>query len=194
MKTNQRFILASGSPRRRELLEKCGFVFEVEVAGCDETPMSGESAEDLVQRLAVLKAEAVASKNFDALVLGADTMVVCDSKILGKPKDPDDAACFLRKLSGREHQVMTAFSIQAAERGVKRVKLSKTSVKFREIAASEIKSYVETDEPLDKAGAYGIQGRASAFVESISGSYSNVVGLDVCAVLSTLIEIGAVEV
>jgi septum formation protein len=168
-------ILASSSPRRAELLRAAGIEFKVLVTEVDETRLPGESARDYVLRLSRSKALAVARGN--ELVIGADTTVVVNGEIEGKPVDADDARRMLRALSGRWHEVLTAVTLS---RGTHLVSdIESTRVKFAELMEAEIDWYISTGEPLDKAGAYGIQGYGSRFVERIEGNYSNVVGLPV---------------
>jgi len=168
-------ILASRSPRRAELLRSAGIEFIVRIADVDETILSGESARAYVLRLARAKADAVAGGN--ELVLGADTTVVIEDEIIGKPVDIEDARRMLRALSGKWHEVLTAVTLLRGDRALSDAAL--TRVKFSEMSEAEIGWYIATGEPMDKAGAYGIQGYASRFVERIEGSYSNVVGLPV---------------
>ncbi len=170
-------ILASGSPRRRELLTQLGVPFRVMVVDIDETPKPGESPRELVQRLACAKAEAACEgRGVDQWVLGADTVVVLGQTILGKPVDAADAASMLERLSGGVHSVLTGLAL--ARLGfVTRQRVVRTRVWMRIIAPEEIRAYVVTGEPMGKAGAYAIQGRAAAFVRFLAGSYTNVVGL-----------------
>lgn len=168
-------VLASQSPRRSELLQSAGIPFRVEAAHVDETLLPGESPETYVRRLARDKAEAVPGE----LVLGADTVVVVDNQILGKPVDATDAVRMLRLLSGRRHEVLTGICLKGRELILDH---EITAVFFSPLTENEIRDYVATAEPLDKAGAYAIQGRASRFIERIEGSYSNVVGLPVAKV------------
>ncbi|HEY8458874.1 MAG TPA: Maf family protein [Blastocatellia bacterium] len=179
-------ILASSSPRRAELLRAAGIDFTVRVASVDETIRPDESPRDYVTRLSREKARAVARG--DELALGADTIVVVDGKIIGKPADAEEAGRMLRALSGRWHEALTGVTLARADRAVSAV--SSTRVKFAELSDAEIKWYVSTGEPLDKAGAYAIQGRASLFIESIEGSYSNVVGLPMRLTYQLAREIG----
>ncbi|MGE5626003.1 MAG: Maf family protein [Bacillota bacterium] len=170
------FILASASPRRRQLLEQLGLRFEVRAAEVDETPRAGEAAEDYVLRVACLKAETAAGKLESPLpVLAADTEVVLDGKILGKPKGREDGLTMLARLSGRSHQVLSAVALW--KDGVLETARCESRVSFRALARGEAEAYWESGEPRDKAGAYGIQGRGAVFVERLEGSYSNVVGL-----------------
>ncbi len=170
-------ILASSSPRRRELLTQAGIAFTVQPADIDETHRAGESPMDFTQRLAREKAEAVFAKNPNATVLGADTVVVCDAEILGKPSDETDAARMLRQLSGRDHLVITGVALVSPSGTQTRA--ATTTVSMRKISEEEIKNYIATGEPMDKAGAYAIQGGAAPFVTQIVGDYDNVVGLPV---------------
>ena len=175
-----RLILASGSPRRRALLEAAGFDFEVEESGVEEALRAGEPAEAFAQRVAREKALRVAaSRPTESLILGADTVVVLDGEILGKPADAAQARRMLRRLSGRTHQVHTAVCLVRAPQSVVAEALETTLVTFRDLDEREIRDYIASGEPFDKAGGYGIQGRASKFVSGLEGSYSNVVGLPV---------------
>jgi septum formation protein len=185
-------VLASASPRRRELLAQAGFSFEVHPAHIPEDPYPNEDPIAYVTRLAREKAQAV----FDQLsanpetaaklaVLGADTTVTLDNHILGKPENPADAARMLRLLSGRTHRVITGIAVVTAERT--EVAAEVTAVKFLTLSEEEIAAYIATGEPLDKAGAYAIQGRAARWIPRIEGDYFNVVGLPL-ALVSTLLE------
>ena len=175
-------VLASGSPRRAELLRAAGIEFEVIVADIDERVHPGEAPAAYVARLAAEKARAVAGQAAGRPVLAADTAVVVDHDILGKPIDAADARRMLRRLSGRAHQVMTGVCVD----GVTRVET--TTVEFASLSDAEIDWYVASGEPMDKAGAYAIQGLASRFVTRIAGSYSNVVGLPIAPVYAILTE------
>jgi septum formation protein len=183
-------ILASASPRRRELLAQAGFLFEVDAADLDETQRVGEDAADYVRRLAVEKASAVFERRRGGdsalIVLGADTSVVCDCEVLGKPVDSGDAGRMLRRLSGRVHLVLTGVAV-ATRAGVVSDVVT-TEVTFSEIADSEIAAYCATAEPLDKAGAYGIQGYAARWVPRIDGCYFNVMGLPIARVVGLMEE------
>lgn len=176
-----KLILASGSPRRAEILGFVGWKFEKVVADIDETELAGENPADYVRRLAKTKAETVAVNYTDALVLGADTIVVIDNQIIGKPKDFADARRMLEMLSGNWHEVFTGVAlvkVSGKERATK-VDLQKTRVKFAELSNEEIELLIEKGEPLDKAGAYAVQAQAALFIEEIQGDYWNVVGLPV---------------
>jgi septum formation protein len=170
--------LASGSPRRRELLQQIGVSFRVIPADLDETALQAEAPAAYVSRLAEAKALAgwQRSRGMEqAPVLAADTAVVLDGKILGKPKDRDDAMRMLHELSGRTHEVLTAVALRTAAGS--EVKLSRSCVAFRSIAAAEARAYWDSGEPRDKAGAYAIQGYAAIFIADLKGSYSGVMGL-----------------
>jgi septum formation protein len=179
----RKLILASGSPRRRELLDNAGIVFSVRVAAVDEQRGEGEAGVGYVRRLAEAKARAV-PREADEWVLGADTTVVVDEHILEKPADAADARRMLTLLAGRTHEVITGICLLGPGSAI--VEHELTVVKFAPLSPAEIDEYVATGEPFDKAGAYGIQGRASAFVERIEGCYFNVVGLPVARVAKLL--------
>ena len=185
-------ILASASPRRRELLTQAGFTFTVESADIDEAPLPDEPAAAYVQRLAVEKAQAVCalhrhdSKPFT--VLAADTAVVSEGQILGKPLNPADAERMLTLLSGRTHAVMTGIAAVTPTRTLADVEI--TQVTFNLLQTEEIEAYVATGEPLDKAGAYGIQGYAARWIPRIEGDYFNVVGLPIARVVRLLFDCG----
>jgi septum formation protein len=189
-------ILASASPRRSELLRAAGIPHDIVVAGVDETVRAGEAADTYVSRLAEAKARAVVTRASGRPVLGADTAVVVDGEILGKPVDANDAHRMLHLLAGRTHEVLTGVALVAAsasaDQGAMRVasRLARTSVEFSPMTADEIAWYVSTGEPMDKAGSYAIQGLASRFVTRIIGSYSNVVGLPVALVVEMLRDLG----
>jgi septum formation protein len=183
--------LASASPRRRELLAQIGVPFVTLIASIDETALPGEPAERYVERLAREKARAglaALSDPADAVVLGADTAVVLDGRILGKPADRAECLATLAALSGREHQVLTAVALASAQRIESRVVASR--VRFRPLRAGEAEAYWATGEPCDKAGSYGIQGLAAVFVSQLEGSYSAVVGLPLCETAQLLGEFG----
>lgn len=208
-------VLASASPRRRELLYTAGIPFTVQPADIDESPRDGESPRDFAERLAREKALAVSAVRPDDCVLGADTIVVIDETILGKPRDADDAARMLRKLSGRTHEVITGVCLVGKEvasgqwpvtsenqpRPPARINERLTTenrqlatasgttlVTMCDLTDDDIRAYVATGEPMDKAGAYAIQGRASRWIPRIEGDYSNVVGLPVALVWKMLRE------
>jgi septum formation protein len=168
------FVLASASPRRRELLAGLGLRFDVRAADVDETPRPGEPPADLVERLAGAKAAAVGATRRE-VVIAADTVVVVDGDTLGKPVDGDDAARMLRRLGGRTHHVLTGVAVRLG--AALTTQVVATEVTFRPLTEDDVAWYVATGEPLDKAGAYAIQGAGGLFVERIDGSYHNVVGL-----------------
>lgn len=169
-------ILASASPRRSELLKQIGIRHAVMAVAIDETPLPGEEPAAYVERVAAEKAAVCASQNDSSLpVLAADTSVICDGRILGKPDDLQHAIEMLSRLSGRNHQVYSAVSLRSA--GCHWQALSVSEVRFRPLSHQEIVGYWQTGEPCDKAGAYAIQGLASVFIESITGSFSGVMGL-----------------
>jgi septum formation protein len=172
-------VLASRSPRRSELLRNAGIPFVAQPADVDETPRQGEPANVYAQRIAEEKALAIPAGPGDT-VLGADTVVTIDGLILGKPADPADAERMLRLLSGRLHEVVTGICLRTPLRTIRDCAVTK--VWFVELSAAEIRAYASSGEPLDKAGAYAIQGLASKFIRRIDGSYSNVVGLPVCLI------------
>ena len=181
--------LASGSPRRRELLTQIGVPFSVVSAPIDETPLPDESATAYVERLARAKAAAgLASVEGPAVVLGADTAVVLDGRILGKPENREDALAMLADLSGREHQVLTAVALDDGQR-VHSFCVTST-VRFRAISTDEAQRYWASGEPSDKAGGYAIQGLGAVFVSGLSGSYSAVVGLPLCETADLLGQFG----
>lgn len=182
-------VLASGSPRRREILEGLGLPFRVTVSGAEENIDPGTPPYLAVERLSLLKAaDAAKGQPENALVIGADTVVVLDGEILTKPVDEEDAARMLARLSGRQHSVLTGISVMRRRDGKAVSVFEETKVCFRTLSEEEIMRYVSTGEPLDKAGAYGIQGRGSLLVERIEGDYFNVVGLPVCRLARLLAE------
>jgi septum formation protein len=180
-------VLASASPRRRELLAQAGFTFDVFTADVPEVRKPGEDPIRFVSRLAREKAEAVAERHAvppDTIVLGADTIVLVDDEILGKPQDQADAARMLRLLSGRTHQVITGVCLVKGRERQRAAEV--TFVRFHTLSEKEIEAYVATGEPMDKAGAYAIQGRAGRWVPRIHGCYFNVVGLPLALVTSMI--------
>ena len=179
-------ILASQSPRRKELLGLFRIPFVVRVADIDEHMNDEKSPETEVARVSRLKAEAI-HREKDDVVVAADTVVVCAGQVLGKPKDENDAFRMLRLLSGRDHQVMTGLTVLRGEKTVTHTEV--TDIHFRRLTDKQINDYIRTGEPMDKAGSYGIQGGAALFVESIRGDYFNVVGLPVCKLGEILEEI-----
>lgn len=178
-------ILASQSPRRKELLGLLGIPFTIQVSQADETMEPGKLPAQQVAEVSLRKAMATAA-TADDVVVAADTIVVCDAVILGKPKDPADACRMLRMLSGRTHQVMTGMTVLCGDRIHSCTEV--TDVTFRQLSDSEIARYVDSGEPKDKAGAYGIQGGAAIFAERLCGDYYNVMGLPVCRLVQVLRE------
>lgn len=183
-------VLASGSPRRRELLEQMGLKhYHIVTPDVDEHMEGHPAPDELVEALSRRKAEAVREKaGADALVIAADTVVALDGAILGKPHSREQAAAMLAALSGREHAVYTGLTVLRGERAV--TEHERTTVTFRELTEAEISAYVSTGEPMDKAGAYGIQGVGALLITGISGDYFNVMGLPVCRLGRMLGEFG----
>lgn len=187
------FILASASPRREELLRLAGLQFKILPGHIDETYLKGETPRVHVQRLSRDKAAAVAVQHPKALVLGADTIVVIDGLVLGKPKSEKQAREMLRKLSNRTHVVFTGFTLSCINTGLSKTRVVRSSVRFKEISADEMDWYVKSEEPYDKAGGYAVQGKGAAFIRSISGSYTNVIGLPLSDVLEELKRLNALH-
>ncbi len=183
-----RVILASSSPRRRELLTLVGIAHEVIPADIDETERRGEDPAEHAERLAREKGTVIAHRHPDALIIAADTIVVIDGRVLGKPRTPDEAGLMLRTLRGRTHRVLTAVAVARGTRLVSGVE--EVDVTFRDLSDADIAAYVATGEPMDKAGAYGIQGYGAALVERIEGDFFSVMGLPVRLVLNLLREAG----
>jgi septum formation protein len=181
-------VLASASPRRRDLLNLIGIVHEVRPANIDETMRPREAPRRYAERLAREKASAVATRDPDLITIGADTVVVIKRKVLGKPADADDAARMLRMLSGREHTVITAVAVS---RGRKlRSAIEEVRVKFRRLRDDDIDAYIAMGEPMDKAGAYGIQGYGATIVERIEGDYFAVMGLPLVRLVGLMLDVG----
>ncbi|MDH5621243.1 MAG: Maf family nucleotide pyrophosphatase [Gammaproteobacteria bacterium] len=185
MTAQPKLYLASTSPRRREILQTLGIDFDVVPGATDESRMEGEAPSAMVLRLAIAKAEGAPASGF---VLGADTVVVLDDRVLGKPGDANEAIDMLLALSGRTHTVYTGVALKTPERTL--TALSATEVQFREIGRDEALAYWQSGEPRDKAGAYGIQGLGGAFVAAIHGSYSGVMGLPVFETIQLLKAVG----
>jgi septum formation protein len=183
-----RVVLASASPRRRDLLNLIGIVHEVRPANIDETMRPREAPRRYAERLAREKASTIATRDPDLITIGADTVVVIDRKVLGKPADAADAARMLRMLSGREHTVITAVAVA---RGRKlRSAIEEVRVKFRRLRDDEIEAYIAMGEPMDKAGAYGIQGYGATIVERIEGDYFAVMGLPLVRLVGLMRDVG----
>lgn len=187
-----KLILASQSPRRRELLKQITSDYQVDVADIDETPVADEPAHEYVVRLAIAKAQAVWQRRGDQIpVLGSDTTVAVDDHILGKPLDNTEALAMLQRLNGRSHEVLTAVALVGPQ-GVQ-YKLSCTTVTFANISESALAAYVASGEPLDKAGSYGIQGHAGLFISHIAGSFTGVMGLPLFETSQLLLEAGIIS-
>lgn len=187
-----KLILASQSPRRRELLKQITSDYQVDVADIDETPIADESAHEYVVRLAIEKAQAVWQRRGGQIpVLGSDTTVAVDDHILGKPLDNVEALAMLQRLNGRSHEVLTAVAL-VGPLGVQ-YKLSCTTVTFANISESALAAYVASGEPLDKAGSYGIQGHAGLFISHIAGSFTGVMGLPLFETSQLLLEAGIIS-
>jgi septum formation protein len=193
MYTSEELILASASPRRRELLSRYGLSLKIVPADIDESVNVGEGPKELVTRLSVEKARSVAETYPDRWVLGADTTVWSGSAVLGKPLDFEDAVRMLESLSGGTHSVWGGFALVHLGKGIEHVEAHETQVEMTTLTGDMIAAYCATGEPFDKAGAYALQGIASCFVRRINGSHSNVIGIDVAAVLSTLQKYDAVR-
>lgn len=191
---SSRLILASRSPRRYELLKQVGLDFEVVPSRVIEDFVHTESPQDHVIRLAETKVQDVAYRYPDRWVIAADTIVYIDGSILGKPKNQEEAKGMLDRLNGQEHWVMTGFSVCHLEKGKSDKEAVQTSVKVKALTSAEMDWYVRTGEPFDKAGGYAIQGIGSFMIESIRGSYSNVVGLPLCELLQMLNRLGAITI
>jgi len=183
-----KIILASTSPRRLELLRGLGLKVKVVGSRVKESKFNIENPEKLVKTLALTKAQEVARRTKEGLIIGADTIVVLKGKILGKPKGEGEAVAMLRKLSGKTHEVLTGLAVIDASTGKTKVDFVRTKVKFRKLSGGEISNYVATDKPFDKAGAYAIQEKAGLFVEKVDGCYFNVVGLPLARLAEILKE------
>lgn len=193
--TSPAIVLASASPRRKELLERVGIVCAVVPSHINEDYIDGETPREHVLRLAHEKAVEIAARRDvpGRWFIGSDTVVVRDDAILGKPLDAADATAMLTSLSGRSHEVLTGFAVHDRELGSTISEVVSTEVRFKELTAMEISGYIASGEPFDKAGAYAIQGIAAFMVQGINGSYTNVVGLPLCEVVDVLEHLGAVK-
>jgi nucleoside triphosphate pyrophosphatase len=186
-----KLILASASARRAEILRAAGLAFTVLSSAVDETPIPGESAHDLVHRLADAKAELVAARAVGpSIIIAADTEVVLDGHILGKPRTSDDARNMLTKLSGRTHSVVTGVTLVRLPDAERRSFVETTHVHFTSLSDEELTRYLSTEEPFDKAGSYAIQGRAGRYIPRIEGCYFNIVGLPLARLCHALAELG----
>ena len=190
LRPGRKLVLASSSPRRREMLSRLGLEYRLAATQVDEELLPGESGPDAAQRLARLKARAVEPDPGEA-ILAADTLVVLEGRIMGKPAGPEEAAHMLARLSGAEHQVLTGFCLR--QTASEHHGLGVSRVRFRELSHAEIAAYVASGEPLDKAGAYAVQGLGAALVKEVSGSYTNVVGLPLAAVVELMLQQGIIE-
>jgi septum formation protein len=191
--TQKRLILASASPRRKEMLANLGLDFEILVAGVDEVVQHGESPEEFVLRAAIDKASDIAAKHPDAWVLGADTVVVHEGEILVKPQDAGHAQRLLIRLSGQMHRVFSGFCLRRQQDDLTVSRVISTEVYFSAFTEEIAAAYVATGEPLDKAGAYGIQGQGGALVKKINGSYSNVVGLPLVETIDEMLRYKVIQ-
>ncbi|OGP86895.1 MAG: septum formation protein Maf [Deltaproteobacteria bacterium RBG_16_48_10] len=189
-----RLILASKSPRRYELLKQVGLDFDVIPSRIEEDYIKGESPRKHVLRLAEAKALDVGNQHPDRWVVAADTIVYIDHSILGKPKSREEAKKMLRRLSGKEHRVLTGFSVHHIEKRKGDREAVQTAVKVKRLTQDEMEWYVQTGEPFDKAGGYAVQGVGSFMIESIKGSYTNAVGLPICELIQMLSRLGALTI
>ena len=186
----KKLVLASASPRRKELLEKLGFRFDVDASGCEEKIDSELEPEELVRRISISKAKSVAARHKNAVIIAADTVGVIGKKILGKPHTENQAGKMLKEISGKPHTVVTGFTILDTATNKIVSGTVKTTVYIKKLTPQEINAYVKTGEPLDKAGAYAVQGLGAVIVEKIEGDYYNVMGLPLNAVTEALKEFG----
>jgi septum formation protein len=187
------FVLASESPRRIRLLQSMGLAFQVRPARCDETIHQGESPLEFTRRMALKKAGIVGAREPDAWILAADTVVAAAGRILGKPSDKEEARGMLRLLSGAAHDVITSYCFLRRTQSVSHVRSVRTEVVFKRLTQAEIEGYVCTGEPMDKAGAYAVQGVGAFMVRGVYGSYSNVVGLPLAELVESLVELGIIS-
>ena len=187
----KKIVLASASPRRKELLEQIGISFEVIASNVNENIQYQDNPDRYVEQLALMKAQEVARRvNPGHLIIGSDTIVLLDNEILGKPENDQDAFNTIKRLSGKSHFVFTGVAIIEAAEGKTMVSHAKTKVKFRDVEDDEIMAYIKSGEPADKAGSYGIQGKGAVLVEGIDGCYFNVVGLPISCLCSMLKSFG----
>ena len=186
----KKIILASGSPRRKELLEKIGLKFEVESSNYEEDIYPGLQPHDIAQKISLKKAEIVASKHKNVVIIAADTFIVFDGQILGKPSTANESRKMLQKLNGKSHSVITGFSVIDTAKNKTLSRSVETIVFLKKLTPSEIDTYVKSKEPLDKAGGYAIQGLGAVIVDRIEGDYLNVVGLPLSALTEALKEFG----
>jgi septum formation protein len=184
----KKIILASKSPRRKKILEQVGLNFEVAASDFDESQIEFETPQEMVEKLSFEKAKVIAQRNPGAIIIGADTVVIFRKEIIGKPKSKADAVRILKLLSGNTHEIITGFTVIEDKKSITKHITSK--IKFKKLNEDEIKAYVATGEPMDKAGGYGIQERGGLFMENITGDYFNVVGLPISALAEVLKEFG----
>lgn len=184
----KKIILASKSPRRRNVLEQIGLEFTVEVSDFDEASIKFKTPIEMVEKLSLEKAKIIAKRNPEAVIIGADTTVIYKNEIIGKPTSKADAVRILKLLSGNIHSVVTGFTVISGAKSI--TKHVTSQVKFKKLSAAEIKAYVATGEPMDKAGGYGIQDKAGVLIESVIGDYFNVVGLPIAVVSEVLKDFG----
>lgn len=182
----KQIILASKSPRRKALLRQISLSFKVDVSNIDESRFFNLPPEKMVKKLSLEKAKVVALRYKNAIIIAADTTVVLENEIIGKPKDRKDAIKMLKKLSGKTHSVITGFTVYDSKSKKAITKTIESKVKFKKMTDKEVKDYVKTREPLDKAGGYGVQEKAALFIEKIEGDYFNVVGLPIFSLCQTL--------
>jgi len=186
----KKIVLASKSPRKKELLKQFGIKFTVDVSNIEEKVNPKLEPKQVAKQLSLIKAKDVARRHEDAIIIAADTFVVLDNEIIGKPKSEGDAKKILKKLSNKPHLVMTGFTVIDTKTGRTITKSVETKVYFKKLTTNEIDNYVKSGEPLDKAGAYGIQEKGAIFIEKIEGDYSNVIGLPIFKLMETLKEFG----
>lgn len=186
----KKIILASESPRRKEILEQTGLKFRVDASGCDETMKTAMKPEGLALFLSRKKAKSVADRHRNSIVIAADTFIVFRGRVLGKPHTGKEATRMLTELNGKGHTVITGFTVMDTDTGKEISMCAKTKVFFRKLSPEQIKSYVKSGEPLDKAGGYAIQGLGAAFVDRIEGDYYNVVGLPLSMLVGCLKKFG----
>lgn len=193
IRQGQRLILASSSPRRRELLSGCGLIFDIVSPDIDERILPDEAPQNLVERLAREKGSCISAKHPDAWIIAADTTVVQDDCILNKPEDREHAARMLSSLQGRWHVVWGGVAIINQSQKIMKVSSYETNVFMQPLGQAEIERYIDTGEPMDKAGSYAIQGIGAALIGEVKGSYTNIVGLNLSAVVDQLKRFGAIE-
>jgi nucleoside triphosphate pyrophosphatase len=186
----RKIVLASGSPRRKKLLEQIGLDFTVEVSNYHEKTESRMKPAEFVELQSLEKAKLVAAKHKGAIIIGADTVVVLEDEIIGKPKTKKEAKEILKKLSGKTHDVFTGYTVMDTDKNLKRIGHVKTRVRFKKLSDEEISIYLKKEEVMDKAGAYGIQEKGVVFIDRIEGDYSNVVGLPIIKISEILKDFG----